>query len=269
MLDHVLYIGLLRVGHSAPRGPLALPFQLIGVDLARIENFQDAPSNWEVRISTLSENQLAFPASAFVTHDDHLYAFAFFDRGDGRSPRMLSRIPLEALEHWKPDLTKDLETLSSRSDWIQGFRPNSAQVLMADDASEMSVHFDSTSQHWLAIYNPPLRTTPPPAGDRIGEPVGAAQIQMRRAAQLEGPWTAPQTIAEIPEMRDSRVNGHDENLFCYAAKAHPQFSKKQMLTVTYVCSLFARSDAESLDIMRKLQNTPSLYRPLSLSIALP
>jgi hypothetical protein len=136
----VLFVGLLRVIPSEPRGPFNLPFRLAGMDLAGIENFRDHPDDWEIQISTLSNNTSAFPGSAFVVADSHLYAYAFFDRGDGPTPRMLSRLDLAALIEWQSDLSGNFETWSTDEAWIPGFIPSQAMILMADNSSEMSVH---------------------------------------------------------------------------------------------------------------------------------
>jgi hypothetical protein len=264
LTERALFVGLLRVGQSTPRGPFGLPFRLLGMDLARIENYSDSPEHWRIQISALSENRIAFPGSAFVMAGDHVYAFAFFDRGDGRSPRSLSRIRVNALESWKPDLSRDLETLSAESKWIYGFRPESAKLLMRDDASEMSVHFDAASQKWVAVYNHPTRRSDPDPSEQ-----SATAIFLRRATSLEGPWTEPEPIAEIPETLPDTSRERDENLFCYAAKAHPQFSSSNELRLTYVCNLFSRSDDETLGVLRRLRETPSLYRPHTLSVAIP
>jgi len=177
---------------------------------------------------------------------------------------MLSRIPVEALDPWKPDLSRDLETLDADSNWIRGFDPEAAKILMQDDASEMSVHFDASSDLWVAVYNHPTRPSDAGPGDPRATP-----IFLRRATSLEGPWTEPEPIAEIPETLPGGSRDRDENLFCYAAKAHPQFSTPDELLLTYVCNLFARSDAETTDVLLRLRDTPSLYRPRTLSVDVP
>jgi hypothetical protein len=258
-----LFIGLLRVVESPPRGPFNLPFRLAGTDLARIENFRAPPEDWKIRISTLSNNILAFPGSAFVKTDRHVYAFAFFDRGDGRSPRMLSRLDLDSLIEWQPDLSGKFETWTNDSSWIDGFTPEEAMTVMDDDASEMSVHFDAASKNWLAVYIDPVR-------DRFGD--GQGIVRMRSAKELTGPWSEPRRLLSIPETTTDPV---DENLFCYAGKAHPQFASRGKILITYVCNLFAASardhdpdldtnlsaPADRLAILERLRMSPQIYRP--------
>jgi hypothetical protein len=259
-----LFIGLLRVGESRPRGPFRLPFELFGMDLARIDNFRDPPEEWIVRISTLSESRVAFPGSAFIATEGFIYAFGFLDFDDGRAPRILTRLEPSALVLWKPDLTADIETLTESGEWISGVESSAARILMQDDASEMSVHFDVSSQAWFAVYSDPI-----PDPDSHSDGPETTRIWLRRAERLEGPWGPPVPLIAIPEMRADPMRAPDDNLFCYAAKAHPQFSTPGELVVTYVCNLFSRSAEEVASTLRRLQDTPTIYRPRALSISIP
>lgn len=256
----VLFIGLLRIIHSEPRGPFNLPFRLAGMDLARVENYRDAPENWRIQISTLSHDPVAFPGSTFVATTSHLYAFAFFDRGDGRAPRMLSRLDLRALVDWQADLSNELEYFSKNADWKAGFDPQDAMILMHDDASEMSVHFDVKANSWIAVYSDLARDS------SIG---GSNSVLLRRAQSLVGPWTEPQPLFAIPETIADSSGKVDENLFCYAGKAHPQFALQGELLVTYVCNLYARNAGEASSILRRLRDSPDLYRPRAVKVELP
>lgn len=259
----VLFVGLLRVVHSEPRGPFNLPFRLLGIDLARIENYRDAPMDWRIQISTLSNDTDAFPGSAFVVTTSHLHAFAFFDRGDDRAPRMLSRLSLDALVSWQADLSYALEYLASDSQWRPGFEPDRAKIVMEDDASEMSVHFDSAAKTWIAVYSNPARS------NHIEKARTPTTIHIRTAGALAGPWSKPQKLVSIPETVPGHSRSADENLFCYAAKAHPQFSSPNELIVTYVCNLFAIDPEEAPTILRRLREDIGLYRPRALSVGIP
>jgi hypothetical protein len=260
VVHDVLFVGLLRVIHFEPSGPFNLSFKLLGMDLARIENYRDAPEDWRVQISTLSENPIAFPGSAFALTNSHLHAFAFIDRGDGRAPRMLGRLDIEALRDWRPDLSKALEYLAADSHWRSGFEPDDAKIIMDDDASEMSIHFDPDSKTWIAVYSDPTRE------DEAGP---SEIVSMRRARNLEGPWSQPEALFTIPEMESDAAEERDENLICYAGKAHPQFASADQLVVTYVCNLFARHKAEGLEVAQRLLDSPNLYRLRAVSIAIP
>jgi hypothetical protein len=260
VIDDVLFVGLLRVIHSEPRGPFNLPFRLAGVDLARISNFRAPPSDWRIEISTLSDERDAFPGTAFVVTPDFLYAFAFLDGGDGRAPRMLSRLGRDALDEWRADLSGSLETLASDGNWRAGFDSRGAAILMPDDASEMSIHFDPGRRLWVAVYSdlsPRSEAHPEVA------------IRARSAVALVGPWSEPADLAIVPETTPGHARSGDKNLFCYAGKAHAQFSTATELVVTYVCNLYAREPEEAYVVLERLRESPDLYRPRALSIELP
>ncbi len=256
-----LFVGLLRVVASPPRGPFNLPFRLAGMDLARIENFREKPVEWKIQLSTLSTSTVAFPGSAFVETPSHLYAFAFFDRGDQKTPRMLSRLKTDALLAWQADLSREFETWTNDSRWVSGFEPESAMILMDDDSSEMSVHFDRESETWLAVYVDPIR------GRANREP---DFVRIRRAKELTGPWSESETLFAIPEttnrndLSESDIVG--EGLFCYAGKAHPQFSSPDKIVATYVCNLYSRSQNEDLRVLERLLENKEIYRPRAISV---
>ncbi len=270
--NDTLFVSLLRVTRSEPRGPFNLPFRLVGTDLARIENFRAPPASWQIRISTLSENDEAFPGSAFARLPRHMGAFAFFDRDEGGAVRMLARIPRRRLLRWHADLSTDLETLARDSNWKPGFRPEDAKILMDDDASEMSVHFDALRKEWIAVYGRPETAHPSPDEEQPGsdrKSRAAGTIWLRRAPDLSGPWSEPEALFVIPELQPGKTEPIDPNLFCYAGKAHPQFSTPHRLVVTYVCSLFARRPAEAGRILRRLREDRGLYRARAVSVPFP
>ena len=254
-----LVVALLRGAPAAARGPFQLPFRLVGVDLAQIENSSRPPHKWSIRISTLSSRADILPASSLVANGDYLYAFSFLDRGDGRSPRILTRLPIDALASRRPDLEHALETLAQDGRWIPGLALEAARILMADDASEMSVHFDPGLREWLAVYSDP-------ANDAGGPPSDV--VWLRRAKELEGPWSERVALWHIPELADSSDPEPGEP-FCYAAKAHPQFAESGRLLVSYVCNVFAETEADISAVLERLRTTPSLYRPRAVRLAVP
>ena len=254
-----VYVALLRVASGPPKGPLRLPFRLLGVDLARIENTDGPPTTWRIRYSTLASRTDVFPASSLIAVDAHLYAFAFLASGDGRSPRILTRLPIEALAAGRSSLEDAVETLSKEGHWIPGLHPSQARILMDDDASEMSVHFDPGLREWLAVYSDLPR-------DAKSSPTDTLWI--RRARQLTGPWSRPLPLAHVSELAD-RPDALPGELFCYAAKAHPELAGSAELLVTYVCNVYAERGEELPAVLERLRTTPSIYRPRALRIAVP
>lgn len=255
----VVFVALLRVAPAPASGPFQLPFRLAGVDLARIEGISGPPARWPIRYSTLSRRADALPAASLVVDGDHLYAFAFLTGSDGRSPRILSRLPLSVLDHWRPSLEDALETLEEDGSFAPGLEPDRAQILMDDDASEMSVHFDPGLDRWLATYSDPTTSAEGDRGDTIW---------LRRAADLHGPWSAPEPLLRIPELANLPDPEPGEP-FCYAGKAHPELAPSRELLVTWVCNLYAPHEHEIPEVLERLRTTPTLYRPRTLRIQIP
>lgn len=255
-----LYVGLLEVESSPPRGVLAIPFRTTGTAIARIDDFARDPRDWRPRVLPLSNDPDAFPLAAQVVHGEHLYLFGFIDREDERLPRFLARLPLAAFDAASPDLPAAIETLGAGGRWLPGLQPSAAQIVMDDSATEMSVAFHATDGKWLALYNYPdvaasfPRTRPSDA------------IWARTADTLEGPWSPRQLVFRIPEL----APGHgDPNTGCYAAKEQPAFSRPGSVTFTYVCNLFTGSGEDPFAVLRRLQRQMDLYRPVPATVTLP
>jgi hypothetical protein len=258
-----LYIGLLRVTGSEPRGPLNLPFSYQGMGLARIENPKDAPVDWRIEILPLSEGAVALPGSTMVVHGDHVYLFTFLDLDAEHYPRMLARFPLVALDLSPARPVDSLEYLAKSGEWKPGLDPSDGKVLMEDNASEMSVRYHPEIGRWVAVYNYPNLT------DAFPEIPPSDRIYIRTAGQLKGPWSEPKSIYRIPELDESYAAGHDPNTFCYAAKEHPEYAREGRLLFTYVCNLFTPSTQDPLEVMKRLAVKMHLYRPIAVSIPFP
>jgi hypothetical protein len=282
-VEGTLFVALLRVTPAPARGALQLPFRPIGVDLARIEDTTGPPETWRVRYSTLSERADVLPSVSLVAGRDHLFAFADLDRGDGREPRILIRLPSAALDHWQADLEPYIETLERDGAWHPGLDPDSARILMDDDATEMSVHFDPGLGRWLAVYSDPTvddarrderdsnaTGEPPSDADSHEDPGGrpADAIWLRHASRIEGPWSAPRAIFRIPELAAGEDPPPGEP-FCYAGKAHSEYARSGRLLVTYVCNLWSEREDEVPAVLERLRTTPSLYRPQVVRLAVP
>jgi len=254
-----VFVALLRVAPAEASGPFRLPFRLVGVDLVRIEPSDGSPERWPLLHSTLSAGSNVFPAASLVVDGDWLHAFAFLERGDGQSPRILLRLPLESLTTGRPSLEGELETLAEDGDWIAGLDPGRALILMDDDASEMSVHFDPGLREWLAVYSDPTGSGDDARGDTVW---------LRRAERLSGPWSAPMALMRVPELVAFRDPEPGEP-FCYAGKAHPELAASGALLVTWVCNFFADSDDETPAVLERLRTTESFYRPHAMRLAVP
>lgn len=254
-----VFVALLRVAPAPATGPFQLPFRPAGVDLAQIEGTAGPPESWRIRLSTWSTRADVLPAASLVAEGAHLYAFAFLDRGDGRSPRILTRVPLAALGGEPRSLEDRVETLAEDGRFVPGLDPNHARILMDDDASEMSVHFDPGLGEWLAVYSDPTGSGDDDRGDTIW---------LRRARRLAGPWSARAPLLRVPELA-AGPDAEPGEPFCYAGKAHPELAPSGELVVTWVCNLFAERPDEIPAVLERLRTTPSLYRPRLARLAVP
>jgi hypothetical protein len=255
-----LYIGLLEVEHSLPRGPLRLPFRYRSMKLARVENPRDAPENWQVDVLPLSDDTRAIPGSSMVVHGGHLYLFTFLDQDAEHYPRMLSRVPLTAFEQSPARPADRLEYLARDGHWMPWLDPSNALILMQDDATEMTVRYHPEIGRWLALYSYPNWNDP------FAPSTPSGIVTIRTAARLEGPWSEPRSIYRIPELYEDHAAGTDPNTFCYAAKEHPEYARKGHLLFTYVCNLFTRDGEDPLAVLKRLGEKMDLYRPNAVSI---
>ena len=193
--DGRLYLGLLEVERTPPRGDLSLPFAFTGVDLARVENPHDPPADWEVDVVSLTDTPRVLPASAMVIDGAYAYLFAFIDREDGAFPRGLTRLPLASLDGHPTDVGSTLERLAADGSWKSGTPdPEDMKILMGDTATEMSVR-SHPDLGWLALYNFPDVA----AGFPETRPSDA--VWMRTAENLEGPWTGASAPVSNPRTR--------------------------------------------------------------------
>ena len=254
VLDDHLYVGLLRVVESEPRGPLALPFRLAGMDLARIENPDEPADRWRWTSRPWAPAGAWHPGAAFAIDEGFLYAFAFPDDDAGRAPRALARWSLDAIRGFPTDLYARRETLAPDGRFRRGLAWEDARIVFPENATEMSVHFVAALDAWLAIELSPR----PVDGDE------RQRVVARRAARLEGPWSPAVTLLEIPAPETV-----ERDRFCYAAKAHPQFGDDEHLLVTYVCSVYARDGMQVGAVLRRLASDRALYRAKAVRVPMP
>jgi hypothetical protein len=109
----------------------------------------------------------------------------------------------------------------------------------------MSVKFHQDRGKWLAVFPTP------------GYFSNTASFST--ADNLKGPWSAPQMLLKYPEMTlaDKR---HTAQVFCYAAKEHPELEEAGRIAITYVCN-----SMKELEVFRDQE----LYRPQLVRMPLP
>ncbi len=122
-------------------------------------------------------------------------------------------------------------------DWTENI--DSAEGLFDEAASEMSVHYDTSRNRYIAVYT------------HFGM---SDEILLRHATSPIGPWSAPAIVYRCPDVKRS------EYYFCYAAKAHPELTHDaSKMIVTY-----ATNSSEFSDHV----NDPELYWPQFIEVDL-
>ena len=83
---------------------------------------------------------------------------------------------------------------------------------------------------------------------------GAALLS--HADSLTGNWSSPEAIYNYPESQLSNPD-HAPNVFCYAAKEHPELEVKGTFTFTYACNSMKETE---------ILANPRLYHPVVVNI---
>jgi len=190
-------------------------FHSIGLWLGTVANADQSPESWRVEqvkmpnVMFTKDRTLVWGAAALRVGDD-LYVYGIDEQhGSGRPKRQMvaARVPAASIS--------DFSTWRylHNGEWSADF--HAATPLASDFASEFSV--TTFGKRYLAVYT---------------ERGLSSRIMGRLADHPFGPWSASAVLYECPEM------GHDKNLFCYAAKAHPALSSEKELVISYVVNSF-------------------------------
>lgn len=230
----------------------AFGFDYSGVVLATISQYLASPNRWRISYQTVVNGNQVIPGIATVllphqkadTHSqkllspDYVYVFTLIRRPAEKPFLGLMRMPLSALSSGGQSMR--WEYLSAGSRWLawnSHSTPSDALRVIEGNITEMSVAFHQDLHAWMAIYPTPgfLSNT----------------ASYSTAAKLDGPWTEATSIFRYPEMKASDPR-YTPNVFCYAAKEHPELEKNGTLALTYACN-----STKEEEIMRDMR----LYRP--------
>lgn len=242
-----LYIFLEQMHATGAGG--AFGFDYSGIELASVSNPLAQPKDWVVSYRSISPGGKAIPgvAAAVVEDSGQKYAdvFTLFRQSPAHPFVGLLRCRLVDLAsshepHWEY-LTSD----SHWANWTPSSSPNDAAQLIEGNITEMTVKHHPEQQRWLAVF-------PSPTG--LSNTAFFSQ-----ANQPSGPWTKPTAFFTYPEMQktDSRFT---PNVFCYAAKEHPELETGGNFSFTYACN--SLHESEVFSDMR-------LYRPEVVTITEP
>jgi len=230
-----LYLFLIQAERS--RDSNSFGFKITGTWLGHVDNPGDPPSAWRV-------SQLRFPwvrlshdgdtifGSALLKANNYIYIYGTTeDVIDGIREKymVLARVPetkLDQFDQWQ---------FFSAGRWTTDFSDLSR--LAGDLANEYSISYLAALGEYVAVYSAK----------------GVSKyIVARFAPDPWGPWSEPEVLYECPEV------SWGTDVFCYAAKGHPELSLgPNEIIVTYVAS--------SLNF-DKVAADARLYRPRFLRV---
>lgn len=235
-----LYVALLTVRNKPNATPTdVFGFEIAGTKLATIKNFQASPEKWHPIIRDLTDARL-WAGISIVRDGDFLIWYTQVSRGEGHGYMTALRI--------RPDKIATSpaawEYLRRDGQWRPGLPAEDAMHVIDQPISEMSVRFHPAIKKWIALS--------------IGPEFPSPRTVFRLADSPVGPWSAPQTLFEFPEMK-STTPGYDKDTFCYAVKEHTEFTVAQ-IAMTYACNSMS---------IPKVKANMQIYRPRVVVLNLP
>ena len=230
-----LYFFLVRLEPTTDRNSFG--FKIVGSQLAHVVNPGDLPAQWRATRRSIPWGRFSAGGdtlfgSSLLKADKHIYIYGTTEVVEGqvrRKSMILARVPeteLTQFDRWR---------FYSAGKWSTDF--TKASGLCSDMANEFSVSYLPAIGKFVAVYS---------------EKGFSKNIAMRFAPEPWGPWSAALHVYACPEA------GRDKDVFCYAAKGHPDLSSApDEIIITYI--------ANSLDFA-KVAADAALYRPRFLRV---
>lgn len=197
---------------------VGLGFASAGWNAVMIENPDDEPSDWKIRTLETPTNSLGILVgfAGVLQQEGFLYAFGSLDPVKSH-PIYVARWPVEKVI--AEDLMNPEWWGGEGIGWITDASWRPRWPIFENGQSELTVHFDNIARQFVAIHT-------------VG--FGKADVGIRSAEKLTGPWTPAEPVYRPPE--------YDRpNVMIYAAKAHPQFTGADAV-LTYANNSFIFRD---------------------------
>lgn len=219
----------------------AFGFEIVGTKYAIVSNPQQSPDVWHVSIHDLTDARLWAGNSLLADGKYVVWYTRVVEGEDGAHGYMAA---MRVARDKMADASRSWEYLRNDGKWMSGPASNDAMHVIDQPISEMSVRYHPSIHKWLAVSTGPEFPSPRAVVWVADSPVG--------------PWSAPQTIYEFPEMKRDNP-GYDKDTFCYAVKEHVEFTDTK-IAMTYACN--------SMDVSKTIANM-NIYSPKFVVLDLP
>lgn len=237
---NTLYVALLAVRNKPNAKPTdVFGFEIAGTKLAIVRNVHASPEKWKPVIEQLTDAHL-WAGISIVRDANYLIWYTQVSGGEGQGFMTAMRIPTGKFE----PSTAAWEYLRNDGQWKQGLPVDDAMHVIDQPISEMSVRFHPAIHKWIALS--------------IGPEFPSQRAVFRLSDSPAGPWSAPQTLFEFPEMK-AGTPGYDKDVFCYAVKEHTEFTETK-IAMTYACNSMS---------IEKVKANMQIYRPKVVILDLP
>ena len=185
-------------------------FTFVGWAARMVSNPDDEPSRWAIRALSAPQNPFGIivGSAQVLVDEDHLYAYS----ANPTEPidAFLARWRRERVE--RGDLDDPEWWCGGEDGWgLQSSLTTPPTPVLRDAKTEFTVHAGAAGEY-VQVQ---------------GSDYLDARMLWRRAAALEGPWSAPEPVYDPPEL------ARPEDIALYAFKAHPHLVGAD-LVATYV-----------------------------------
>jgi len=198
--------------------PTGLGFESAGWTAFLVENPDAELSAWRARDIPTPANPLGINLGFAGVWQDSGYVYAVGTEDPVKShPTYLAR--------WREsdvgagNLLLPEWWAGARLGWVPDSSTTPRWPIFEDGAPEITIHYDPVAGRYLAVQS---------------QGFGSADVTLRAAPRLTGPWTAPRMIYRPPEY-------YRRNVMIYAAKAHPTLTGAD-LVLTYATNSFSFGD---------------------------
>ena len=233
--DRGIFLFMVQIDRTAENSVFG--FKVIGNWLGQVTNPEDPPLNWKIKQrhipwSKFSADGDTIFGSALLRVEDLFYIYGtkeVLDKGIRRKYMILARVAQSEISDFKQ------WQFFADGHWVSDY--SQASLLFPDIANEYSVSFQPALEKYVSVYS---------------QNSMSKNIVARTAPEPYGPWSGPIILYQCPE------EDWHENIFCYAAKAHPEISSaSNELIVTYVTNSYD---------FKQIESDARLYRPRFLII---